>query len=265
MPTQPPKSPDRPEGDRIAKLLARSGVASRREIERMIADKRITLDGKVVETPATFLTSLKGVSVDGKPVAGPEPTQLVAFHKPTGLITAERDMAGRPTIYAALANALPKDAPRLMPIGRLDMNTEGLLLLTNDGGLKRRMELPSSGIPRTYRARAFGEVSQDQLESLIEGVEIDGMRYGSIDANLERGGSGSGSGSKNHWIEMTITEGKNREVRRVLEYLDLQVNRLIRTSYGPFVLGDLPRGQAARIRKGDLDRFVSQMKRDAKQ
>ncbi|MEO1488326.1 MAG: pseudouridine synthase [Pseudomonadota bacterium] len=258
MPTNPAPSQDRPEGDRIAKLLARAGIASRREIERMIADGRVTLDGKKIETPATFLTSLKGVSVDGKPVAAPEPTQLYAFHKPTGLITAERDPAGRPTIYAALRNALPKETPRLMPIGRLDLNTEGLLLLTNDGALKRQMELPASAVPRTYRARAFGEVTQDALEALIEGVEIDGVRYGSIDANLERGGSGA---SKNQWIEMTITEGKNREVRRVLEYLGLKVNRLIRTAYGPFALGDLPRGQAARIRKGDLDRFVSQLKK----
>ncbi|EAQ30483.1 S4 domain protein [Erythrobacter sp. NAP1] len=260
MPTNPKQSEDRPEGDRIAKLLARAGVASRREIERMIADGRITLNDKVVETPATFLTSLQGVAVDGKPVAKPEPAQLYAFHKPTGLITAERDPAGRATIYAALRNALPKDTPRLMPIGRLDLNTEGLLLLTNDGGLKRQMELPSSGIPRTYRARAFGDVSQEQLEALIEGVEIDGVRYGSIDANLERGGAGG----KNQWVEMTITEGKNREVRRVLEYLGLKVNRLIRTAYGPFGLGDLPRGQAVRIRKGDLDRFVSTLKRPAK-
>jgi 23S rRNA pseudouridine2605 synthase len=199
------------------------------------------------------------VSVDGKPVSAPEPTQLYAFHKPTGLITAERDPKGRPTIYAALTNALPKDTPRLMPIGRLDLNTEGLLLLTNDGELKRQMELPATGIPRTYRARAFGDVTQEQLEALIEGVEIDGIRYGSIDANLERGAGGSGG--KNQWIEMTITEGKNREVRRVLEYLGLKVNRLIRTAYGPFELADLPRGRAARIRKGDLDRFRSTLKR----
>ena len=256
MPTNPDKSADRPEGDRIAKLLARAGVASRREIERMIADKRITLNGKPVETPATFLTDLKGVSVDGKPVGPVEATMLVAFNKPTGLITAERDPAGRATIYSALRNALPKGTPRLMPIGRLDLNTEGLLLLTNDGGLKRQMELPKTGIPRTYRARAFGDVSQEQLEELIEGVEIDGVRYGSIDANLEQGSSG-----KNNWIEMTITEGKNREVRRVLEYLGLKVNRLIRVAYGPFMLGDLPRGQAAIIRKGDLSRFQSQLKR----
>lgn len=256
MPTNPPQTEDRPEGDRIAKLLARAGVASRREIERMIADKRITLNGKPVETPATFLTDLKGVSLDGKPVGPADPTMLVAFNKPTGLLTAESDPAGRATIYSALRNALPKGTPRLMPIGRLDLNTEGLLLLTNDGGLKRQMELPATGIPRIYRARAFGEVSQDQLEALIEGVEIDGVRYGSIDANLEHGSSG-----KNNWIEMTITEGKNREVRRVLEYLGLKVNRLIRTAYGPFALGDLPRGQATIIRMGDLARFQSQLKR----
>ena len=255
MPTNPKQSENRPEGDRIAKLLARAGVASRREIERMIAEGRITLNGKTVETPATFLTNLRGVSVDGKPVAAAEPTQLYAFHKPTGLITAERDNSGRATIYSALANSLPKDAPRVMPIGRLDLNTEGVLLLTIDGGLKRKMELPANGIPRTYRARAFGEVSQEQLESLIEGIEIDGIRYGSIDANLERGSG------KNNWIEMTITEGKNREVRRVLEHLGLKVNRLIRTAYGPFALGELGRGQAARIRKGDLDRFVSSLKK----
>ncbi len=259
MPTNPKQSEDRPEGDRIAKLLARAGIASRREIERMIAEGRVTIEGKPVATPATFLTSLRGVSVDGKPVAAPEPALLYAFHKPTGLITAERDPAGRSTIYDALVNALPPGTPRMMPIGRLDLNTEGLLLLTNDGALKRLMELPSSGIPRTYRARAFGDVSQTQLEALAEGVEIEGMRYGSINANLER--SAGGSGGRNQWIEMTITEGKNREVRRVLEYLGLTVSRLIRTAYGPFTLGDLPRGAAARIRKQDLERFLSGLKK----
>ncbi|WP_291136015.1 pseudouridine synthase [Erythrobacter sp.] len=255
MPTKPPRQDDRPEGDRIAKLLARAGIASRREVERMIGEGRVTIDGKPVETPATFLTSLRGVSVDGKPVAAPEPAQLFAFHKPTGLITAERDPRGRSTIYDALVNALPKDAPRVMPVGRLDINTEGLLLLTNDGELKRLMELPSSGVPRTYRARAFGEVSQQQLDDLIEGVEIEGVRYGSIDANLERGSG------RNVWVEMTITEGKNREVRRVLEWLGLKVNRLIRTAYGPFELGDLPRGAAVRLRKQDVGRFISSLRK----
>lgn len=253
MPTKPPKSADRPEGDRIAKLLARAGVASRREIERMIDDRRIAIDGKPVETPATFLTSLKGVTVDGKPVAKPEPTRLFAFHKPTGLLTAERDPKGRPTIYTALRNALPKGAPRLMPIGRLDLNTEGLLLLTNDGAFKREMELPATGIPRTYRARTFGDVTQEQLEALIDGITIDGVHYGSIDANLER------RTGKNQWIEVTITEGKNREVRKVLEHLGLKVSRLIRTGYGVFELGDLPRGGAVELKKHEIGKFRSQI------
>lgn len=253
MPTTPPRSEGRPEGDRIAKLLARAGVASRREIERMIGDGRVAVDGKVLDTPATILPGLKGVTVDGNPVAAAEATRLFAFHKPTGLITAERDPAGRPTIYTALRNALPKGTPRLMPIGRLDLNTEGLLLLTNDGGLKRTLELPATGVPRTYRARAFGVVTQEQLEDLIEGVEIDGVRYGSINANLER------SSGRNLWIEMSITEGKNREVRRVLEHLGLQVNRLIRVGYGPFNLGDLPRGQAVELTGKPVARFLSEM------
>ena len=253
MPTTPPRSEGRPEGDRIAKLLARAGVASRREIERMIADGRVAVDGKVLDTPATILPGLKGVTVDGNPVAAAEATRLFAFHKPTGLIIAERDPAGRPTIYTALRNALPKGTPRLMPIGRLDLNTEGLLLLTNDGGLKRTLELPATGVPRTYRARAFGVVTQEQLEDLIEGVEVDGVRYGSINANLER------SSGRNLWIEMSITEGKNREVRRVLEHLGLQVNRLIRVGYGPFNLGDLPRGQAVELTGKPVARFLSEM------
>lgn len=243
------------EGDRIAKLLARAGVASRREIERMIADGRVALDGKVLDTPAVKLTGLKDVTVDGKPVEQAEAARLFAFHKPSGLITAERDPRGRPTIYTALRNALPKGAGRVMPVGRLDFNTEGLLLLTNDGELKRAMELPSSRVPRTYRARAFGDITQAQLDALIEGIEIDGVRYGRIEADLERGSG------KNRWIEMTLTEGKNREVRRVLEHLGLKVNRLLRTAYGPFELADLPRGQAVEIRQADVERFRKQLKR----
>jgi 23S rRNA pseudouridine2605 synthase len=246
MSTDPPLSRT---GERIAKLLARAGVASRREVERMIAEGRIKLNDAVVTTPATVLPNLKGVTVDGKPVKAPEAARLFAFHKPPGLITATSDPGGRPTIYAALRNALPKDTPRLMPVGRLDFNTEGLLLLTNDGELKRAMELPSSGLPRTYRARTFGNVTQGQLEALIEGITIDGVRYGRIDANLER------SSGRNRWIEVTITEGKNREVRRVLEHLGLEVSRLIRTAYGPFELLDLPRGAAVEIRQVDVERF----------
>jgi len=239
----------RREGERIAKLLARAGVASRREVERMIADGRVKIGEEVVTTPATVLPSLKGVSVDGKPVKAAEATRLFIFHKPAGLITAERDPAGRPTIYTALRNALPPDTPRVMPIGRLDFNTEGLLLLTNDGEFKRALELPSSGVPRTYRARTFGAITQAQLEELIEGIEIDGIRYGKIDANMER------SAGRNQWIELTLTEGKNREVRRVLEHFGLEVSRLLRTSYGPFELLDLPRGTVVEIRQVDIERF----------
>lgn len=237
------------EGDRIAKLLARAGIASRREVERMIADGRIKLNGEVVTTPATVLKGLKGVTVDEKPVKAAEATRLFLFHKPSGLLTAEHDPAGRPTIYTALRNALPDGAGRVMPIGRLDFNTEGLLLLTNDGELKRAMELPSTGLPRTYRARTYGEVTQDQLESLVEGIEVDGMRYGRIDANMER------KTGRNQWIELTIREGKNREIRRVLEHLGLEVSRLMRTSYGPFELLNLGRGQAVEIRQVDVEKF----------
>lgn len=244
---------EKSKGDRIAKLLARAGVASRREVERMIADGRVKIGGELVTTPATILQDLKGVSVDGKLVRAPEGTRLFAFNKPTGLLTAERDPAGRPTIYSALRNALPKGTPRLMPVGRLDLNTEGLLLLTNDGELKRAMELPSSKIPRTYRARTYGDVTQAQLEELSEGTTIEGMHYGSINANLDRGSG------RNQWIELTLTEGKNREVRRVLEHLGLQVSRLIRIGYGPFALDEMARGTVVEINKTDVKRFCKSL------
>jgi len=234
-----------PETQRIAKLLARAGIASRREIERMIAEGRIALNGTVLDTPATLLTSLQGVTVDGKPVAEPAPARLFRYHKAAGLLTAERDFTGRPTIY----DRLPQGLPRVMPVGRLDLNTEGLLLLTTDGELKRQLELPSTGVERSYRARAYGQISQPQLEELMLGVEIEGVRYGPINANIER------RTGANVWIEMTLTEGKNREVRRVLEYLGLEVNRLIRTRYGPFWLGDLPAGDVDEIRPHDLATF----------
>ena len=242
----PPSTDDKPTaGHRIAKLLARAGIASRREVERMIADGRVALDGTVVDTPATILRSLAGVTVDGQPVAAPEATRLFLYHKPTGLLVTERDPAGRPTIY----DRLPPGLPRVVPVGRLDINTEGLLLLTTDGGLKRQLELPATGIERAYRARTYGQVTQQQLEDLSEGVEIEGMRYGSINANMER------RTGANAWIEMILTEGKNREVRRVLEYLELQVSRLIRTRYGPFLLGDLAPGQIGEVKQHDLVNF----------
>jgi len=236
-------------GERIAKLLARAGVASRREVERMIAEGRVRLNDVVVETPATVLPSLHGVTVDGRPVRAAEATRLFLFHKPAGLITAERDPSGKPTIYTALRNALPPGTPRVMPVGRLDLNTEGLLLLTNDGELKRALELPASGVPRTYRARTFGDITQARLEELIEGIEIGGIRYGAIDANMER------RTGRNQWIELTLAEGKNREVRRVLEHLGLEVSRLLRTAYGPYHLGDLPRGSAWEVPQKTVEVF----------
>ena len=241
--------PSAREPQRIAKLLARAGIASRREIERMIAEGRIAKDGVVLDTPATIVTSLHGITVDGKPVAAPAPTRLFLYHKPSGLLTTERDPKGRPTIY----DRLPRELPRVMPVGRLDLNTEGLLLLTTDGEFKRQLELPATGITRSYRARAYGNVTQAQLEDLIEGIEIEGVRYGSIDANIER------RTGANVWIELKLKEGKNREVRRVLEHFGLKVSRLIRTAYGPFVLGDVPSGGVDEIRQHDVVAFRKNM------
>lgn len=238
------------EEQRIAKLLARAGVASRREIERMIVAGRIAIDGKTLDTPATLVKSLHGVTVDGQRVGQPIPAKLYRFHKPAGVLTAERDPKGRATIY----DRLPKGLPRLMPIGRLDLNTEGLLLMTNDGGLKRQMELPSSGVERIYRARAFGKISQEQLERLIDGITIEDVRYGSINANLER------RTGRNQWIEMKLAEGKNREVRRVLEHFGLRISRLIRTAYGPFDLGDIPKGGVEQVRQHDLVKYRQSLK-----
>ena len=242
-----PATPQKREGgpQRIAKLLARAGVASRREVERMIAEGRIALNGEKLTTPATLLENLDGVSVDGKPVRAAAATRLFRFYKPQATLTAASDPKGRPTIY----DRLPSGLPRLMPVGRLDFMTEGLLLLTNDGELKRQLELPRTGVVRTYRARAFGRVSQDQLESLAEGITIDGIHYDSINANLERR-----TGS-NCWIEMSLTEGKNREVRRVLAHLGLQVSRLIRTAYGPFTVADLAPGSVDEIEPTNIEIF----------
>ena len=217
------------EPQRIAKLLARAGVGSRRDIERMIEQGLVALNGSVLTTPATIVTSLDGITVEGRAVEAIEDTRLFRFHKPAGFLTTARDPGGRPTIF----DALPPGLPRLVPVGRLDMNTEGLLLLTTDGGLKRALELPVNAVSRRYRVRAFGEISQAALETLIEGITIDGMHYGPIDADIER------RTGANLWLTMRLTEGKNREIRRVLEFLGLQVSRLIRTAYGPFELGDL--------------------------
>jgi 23S rRNA pseudouridine2605 synthase len=239
-----PKAPDGGP-QRIAKLLARAGVASRREIERMIAEGRIALNGEKLTTPATLVEDVAGITVDGRPVRPAKATRLYRFDKPPATLTAAHDPKGRPTIY----DRLPKGMSRVMPVGRLDFMTEGLLLLTNDGELKRELELPRTGVVRTYRARAFGDVTQAQLEDLADGVTIEGMHYGSINANLER------RTGRNCWIEMSLTEGKNREVRRVLAHLGLQVSRLIRTAYGPFTLDGLEPGEVEEIEPGELEHF----------
>ena len=245
------RSLPREEGEqRIAKLLARAGVASRRDVERMIAAGRVALDGKTLTTPATLLADLKGVTVDGQPVQKAEAPRLFRYYKPQASLTAARDPKGRPTIY----DKLPAGLPRLMPVGRLDFMTEGLLLVTNDGELKRTLELPKTGVVRQYRARAFGIVSQSQLEDLIEGVTIEGVRYGSINANLER------RTGRNCWIEMRLTEGKNREVRNVLAYLGLQVSRLIRTAYGPFTLEGLGVNDVMEVAGSDVGAFRRTLK-----
>ncbi len=228
------------EPQRIAKLLARAGIGSRRDIERFIAEGKIALNGVVLTTPATVVASLDGITFEGNPVAALEPSRLFRFHKPAGFLTTARDPGGRPTIM----DILPDGLPRVVPVGRLDMNTEGLLLLTTDGALKRALELPMSGVPRRYRVRAYGEITQPAVEALIEGLTIDGMRYGPIDAEIER------RTGRNLWLTITLTEGKNREIRRVLEHLGLQVSRLIRVAYGPIELGDLPPRDADEVPDG---------------
>ncbi|MFL6742839.1 MAG: pseudouridine synthase [Sphingomicrobium sp.] len=243
MPAAPQQREEGPQ--RIAKLLARAGIASRREIERMIADGRIALNGEKITTPATVLSDVTGLTVDGRPVRPAKATRLYRFYKPPATLTAAHDPKGRATIY----DRLPPGLPRLMPVGRLDYLTEGLLLLTNDGELKRQLELPRTGVVRTYRARAFGPVTQAQLEDLAEGISIDGVHYGSINANLER------RTGRNAWIELSLAEGKNREVRRVLAHLGLQVSRLIRTAYGPFSLAGLDPGAVDEIDRSELDEF----------
>jgi 23S rRNA pseudouridine2605 synthase len=221
------------EGERIAKVIARAGLCSRREAETWIATGRVAVNGESINSPALNVTRADRIAVDGKPLPGVERTRLFLYHKPRGLVTTTSDPQGRPTIFGAL----PKDLPRLISIGRLDLNTEGLLLLTNDGGLARALELPSTAWLRRYRVRAHGSVTQDQLDALRDGVTVDGIRYGAIEATLDR------EQPSNVWITFAIREGKNREVRNVLRHLGLHVARLIRVSFGPFQLGELGSGE----------------------
>ena len=225
------------EGQRISKIMARAGLCSRRDAEAWIEAGRVSVNGKVLATPAFNVGPDDDVTVDGERLRAPERTRLFFFHKPRGLVTSARDPEGRATIF----DALPKDLPRVVSVGRLDINTEGLLLLTNDGGLARVLELPATGWLRRYRVRAYGEINQSQLDSLREGVTFEGMHYAGIEARLER------QQGSNVWIMMGLREGKNREIKRVLEYLGLSVNRLIRVSFGPFELGDLPEGAVAEL------------------
>jgi 23S rRNA pseudouridine2605 synthase len=226
-------------GERVAKVLARAGVASRREVERLIAAGRVRLNGEVLATPAVKIGPGDVLTVDGRVVGAAEPSRLWRYHKPVGLVTTHADPKGRPTVF----DHLPKGLPRVISVGRLDLNSEGLLLLTNDGGLARSLELPSSGLVRRYRARARGLVSQAALDRLRDGLSVDGVHYGPIQATLE---PKTGEGV-NRWIMLALAEGKNREVRKVLEALGLIVNRLIRTAYGPHQLGDLNPGEVAEV------------------
>jgi 23S rRNA pseudouridine2605 synthase len=224
-------TPDDPaRGERIAKWLARAGVASRRDAEKLIAEGRVKLENRTVETPATFIRPGDLVTVDGKPVGEPERTRLFRYHKPAGLITTHKDPEGRPTVFAAM----PPGLPRLVSVGRLDFTSEGLLLLTNDGALARKLELPSNGWIRRYRVRVHGTVHEPDLAALARGVTVDGVRYGPIEVGLD-----SRKGA-NAWLTAALQEGKNREIRRVMEHMGLQVTRLIRVAYGPFQLGGLP-------------------------
>ncbi|MCB2114295.1 MAG: pseudouridine synthase [Parvularculaceae bacterium] len=219
-------------GERIAKYLARAGVASRREAERLIEQGIVTVDGEVLTSPAFKVLDGMDVRVDGSRVRGKEPLRLWRYHKPSGLVTTHKDPQGRPTVFDAVSDRLP----RVISVGRLDLTTEGLLLLTNDGALARQLELPANAWTRRYRIRAYGRVTQDALDKLAQGVAIDGIDYKPIRARLDQMKGG------NAWITASITEGKNREIRKVMEHLGLKVNRLIRTAFGPFQLGALEEG-----------------------
>ncbi len=232
------------EPERIAKVMARAGVASRRDSEAMIAEGRVSVNGTVLESPAFDVKPTDVVLVDGEPLPARERTRLWLYHKPRGLVTTNFDPEGRPTVF----EALPEDLPRVLSIGRLDINTEGLLLLTNDGGLARVLELPETGWLRRYRVRAFGEVTQDRLDTVKDGVDIDGVHYGPVIARFER------QQGFNTWLTVDLREGKNREVKTVLEHLGLAVNRLIRISFGPFQLGEIEEGEVEAVVAEELHR-----------
>ena len=241
MPPESNTSPDN-KGERIAKVIARAGLCSRREAERWIADGRVTVDGEKLTTPAVTVTAASTILVDGKPLPLAEPTRLWRYHKPTGLLTTHKDTDGRPTVF----DSLPDKLPRLISVGRLDLNSEGLLLLTNDGELARKLELPATGWRRRYRVRVHGRIEPDDLKPLEDGLTVDGVRYEPIKAVLER------QQGANAWLSVSLTEGKNREVRKVMVNLGWPVSRLIRVSYGPFQLGHLAKGEIEEIKQKTL-------------
>ena len=224
-------------GERIAKVLARAGVCSRRDAEKLILAGRVAVDGKVLASPAFNVEPGQAISLDGKPIQQAEARRLWCYHKPRGLVTTHRDPEGRPTVF----ERLPKTLPRVISIGRLDVNSEGLLLLTNDGELARRLELPATGWVRRYRVRVQGTPDPVRLASLLKGIKIDDVAYGPIEAALDR------QEASNAWLTVSLREGKNREVRKVMEHLGLMVNRLIRVAYGPYQLGNLPAGEVREV------------------
>lgn len=250
----PEPASDPSDGQRLAKVMARAGLCSRRDAERWIADARVRVNGALVTSPALNVTARDVVEVDGKPLPKPEQARLWRYHKPGGLVTTSKDDQGRPTVF----DALPAGLPRVIAVGRLDLNSEGLLLLTNDGELARRLELPETGLRRIYRVRVRGIVLQQKLDQLRDGVTVEGVRYGVVEAELEN------QQTSNAWLQVTLTEGKNREVRRVLEHVGYVVNRLIRIGYGPLALGDLPRGAVAEVPPVTVRRLMGRPHKGAK-
>jgi 23S rRNA pseudouridine2605 synthase len=243
-------TPENHKGERIAKRMARAGLCSRREAEEWIAQGRVKVNGAVLKTPACVVGESDHIQVDGKSLKAPEKTRLFLYHKPVGLITTNRDELGRETVF----DHLPHNLPRVVSVGRLDINSEGLLLLTNDGGLARYLELPKTGWRRRYKVRVKGDVDEARLQDLKKGITIEGVHYKSIEAKLDK--SHKEQRTANTWLTITLIEGKNREIRRVMDALDLRVNRLIRTSYGPFNLDDLPPGATDEIKAGVLKQQI---------
>ncbi|MBL4747676.1 MAG: rRNA pseudouridine synthase [Magnetovibrio sp.] len=233
---------DKPKGDRVAKLMARAGLCSRRDAERWIAELRVEVDGVIIDTPATIVDDPTRIKVDGQPLPASVEPKLWLYHKPAGLVTTHKDEDERPTVFEHLPEALG----RVISVGRLDMNSEGLLLLTNDGGLARELELPQNGWLRTYRVRVFGFVTQDILDTIKKGCTVEGIHYGPVDAHIEK------KTGRNAWLIISLSEGKNREIRQLMRHLDLHVNRLIRHSFGPFRLGDLKREEVMEVPRQQL-------------